>query len=953
MSNKSGIGDNVISLPQGGGAQQGMGETFSPDLFTGTGNFSVPIAVPAGRNGFQPQLSLGYSTGNGNSAFGLGWGISVPGIMRKTNKGIPIYDDEQDTFVLSGAEDLVLINKQSTTTDDITHHQWKYRPRTEGLFARIIHHKTTDGKDYWEVKSKDGLTSFYGDLEGSSNLFHLSNPAVADNIFAWKLSKTLDVFNNSILYHYTQIITDNKEHLAVQHYLSQIQYMNYDDAGAEKFLCSVKFNYEDRPDPFSEGRAGFEVRTTLRCTSVESFTHPKDADLPAGYTADPEGNNILVKRYDIRYQDEITDLPLNGASVLSEIQVSGYDAVSDKTESMPPISFGYTEFEPQSRDFFPLEGKALPTQSLAAPELELADLDGNGLPDFIEMNGQTVRFWKNLGNGKFALPQLMKNAPAFSLADPEVQLMDADGDGRIDLVVSKPGINGYFPLNHEGSWDSNGMKRYKTAPSFSFADPEVKMLDLNGNGITDVLRSGGRFENFYQQSCNQACHAERSRSVKAEGWSGANTSNRGQLDIFPNVNFSNPHIKLADMNGDGLQDIVQVENGSIWYWPNLGHGKWGKRRTMKRSVPNAEFPSGSIEVPETTAFLFPSGWDPRRAILGDVVGNGTADLIYLDNGKIHLWINQSGNQWSEKITIKGTPAVYNADAVRLVDLLGTGVAGLLFTYNVGEGGLANQSSYFLDFTQGVKPYVMNSMNNNMGAITKVSYESSVHAWMEDNVKKSVTEFSSGLPGESIEVSDFRPWKTTLPFPVQVVAKTEVIDEISKGKLVTQYHYSHGYWDGYEREFRGFGRVEQSDTESFERYNAASAEGHNVVNLTQYSPPTKSINWFHLGGINQADTGKKERFYEADFSDEYWQADPNVLKHTQSTKDLLNSLEPHDRRDAFRAWRGSKLRTELYAADTDGTFSSALSQTPFTVSEAQFGLRLEGHGIESFANTSTP
>lgn len=61
---KSGISEQVISLPKGGGALQGIGETFSPDLFTGTGNFTVPIALPAGRNGFQPELNLVYSTGN-------------------------------------------------------------------------------------------------------------------------------------------------------------------------------------------------------------------------------------------------------------------------------------------------------------------------------------------------------------------------------------------------------------------------------------------------------------------------------------------------------------------------------------------------------------------------------------------------------------------------------------------------------------------------------------------------------------------------------------------------------------------------------------------------------------------------------------------------------------------------------------------------------------------------
>jgi len=56
------------------------------------------------------------------------------------------------------------------------------------------------------------------------------------------------------------------------------------------------------------------------------------------------------------------------------------------------------------------------------------------------------------------------------------------------------------------------------------------------------------------------------------------------------------------------------------------------------------------------------------------------------------------------------------------------------------------------------------------------------------------------------------WRTPLPFPVHVVSRVEVIDQISGGKLTTEYRYHHGYWDGAEREFRGFGMVEQFDTE---------------------------------------------------------------------------------------------------------------------------------------------
>src|ERR671925_1865171 len=101
--NKSDTSEQIISMPKGGGALQGIGEKFSPDLFAGTGNFTVPIALPPGRNGFQPQLNLVYSTGNGNGPFGLGWSLSVPGVSRKTSKGVPTYQGAEDVFILSGA----------------------------------------------------------------------------------------------------------------------------------------------------------------------------------------------------------------------------------------------------------------------------------------------------------------------------------------------------------------------------------------------------------------------------------------------------------------------------------------------------------------------------------------------------------------------------------------------------------------------------------------------------------------------------------------------------------------------------------------------------------------------------------------------------------------------------------------------------------------------------------
>lgn len=117
MRAPEGSGESVISLPKRGGAIKAIGETSRPDLFTGTGNYAVPSATTPGRNGFGPSLSLRYSSVNGTGPFGLGWALAAPRVTRKTEKGLPRYDDE-DVFVLTGAEDLVSVIKEHPITGE-------------------------------------------------------------------------------------------------------------------------------------------------------------------------------------------------------------------------------------------------------------------------------------------------------------------------------------------------------------------------------------------------------------------------------------------------------------------------------------------------------------------------------------------------------------------------------------------------------------------------------------------------------------------------------------------------------------------------------------------------------------------------------------------------------------------------------------------------------------------
>jgi hypothetical protein len=150
-------------------AIRGIGEKFAANPVTGTGSMSVPIATSPGRSGFGPQLSLSYDSGAGNGPFRLGWSLSFPSITRKTDKGLPQYFDGKDSPMSSSSPVLktwcrfigrILMDRGLPATLATSATRWilgtrgrlaachsrrridgyrvrRYRPRIEGLFARI------------------------------------------------------------------------------------------------------------------------------------------------------------------------------------------------------------------------------------------------------------------------------------------------------------------------------------------------------------------------------------------------------------------------------------------------------------------------------------------------------------------------------------------------------------------------------------------------------------------------------------------------------------------------------------------------------------------------------------------------------------------------------------------------------------------------------------------------
>ena len=377
----AGLGVPGISLPKGGGAIRGIGEKFGANPVTGTGSLNIPIFATTSRSDFYPKLSLSYDSGSGNGPWGLGWNFSVPSIARKTDKGLPRYSDaeESDVFILSAAEDLVprLVQNGShwiretrpASLDAQTYTVDRYRPRVEGLFARIERWRNdATGEAFWKTVSRENVTSIFG-RDASSRI---ADPDDASRVFKWLLDLSYDTKGSTISYEYKSENSDNvpvslyerHRNVGANRYLKRIKYgfqtPYYSDEAVplpSDWLFQVVFDYGEhdlqtptvdeatvwdaRPDAFSTYRAAFEIRTHRLCRRVLMFH--QFAELGA--------TPCLVRSTDFQYSKNPVATYLTSVTQTGYIrnpQDGSYSVTDPKTgealspKSLPPVEFTYT-----------------------------------------------------------------------------------------------------------------------------------------------------------------------------------------------------------------------------------------------------------------------------------------------------------------------------------------------------------------------------------------------------------------------------------------------------------------------------------------------------------------------------------------------------------------------------------------------------------------------------------
>ncbi|MDJ0581480.1 SpvB/TcaC N-terminal domain-containing protein [Crocosphaera sp.] len=921
----------ALSLPKGGGAIKGMGEKFTANPITGTGSMSVPIATSPGRSGFGPQLSLSYDSGASNSNFGFGWSLSIPSITRKTDKGLPRYFDaeETDVFILSGGEDIVPVlvqdelgkwRKETLAPRNLNGTSYciqRYRPRTEGLFARIeCWTNLESGETHWRSLSKDNVTTLYGKTAES----RIVDPNDATRIFSWLICESYDDKGNVISYEYksensegidtTQVHERNRNDniRSANRYLKRIKYGNqtprqsHEDLSLQTdWMFETVFDYGEhdlenptpndigiwsvRNDPFSSYRAGFEVRTYRLCQRVLMFHHfPEEEEVR---------QNCLVRstNFNYSYEENLTDVRNPIYSKLISVSQIGYKRNSEGGyihKSLPPLEFTYSESEIDEtvRDI-DLESLENLPQGLDGTNYQWVDLDGEGLSGILTEQGDSWFYKRNLSpiskvqedaqntiTVKFAPIELITSKPATALAD-NAQFMDLAGDGQLDLVTLRSLTPGFYERTTTEGWKP--FIPFQSLPVLDWNNPNLKFIDLNGDGHSDIL--------ITENNCF-VWHA----SLAEDGFGTAERSpqpwdeEKGPRVVFAD---STQSIYLADFSGDGLTDIVRIRNGEVCYWPNFGYGQFGAKVTMDNSP----------------WFDTPDIFNQRRIILADIDGSGTTDILYLSAEGVQVYFNQSGNSWSTKQILRSFPTIDNVASVTAIDLLGNGTTCLVWSSPLP--GKGRSVMRYIDLIGGQKPHLLIKTINNLGAETTVEYAPSTKFYLQDS-----------LAG--------KPWITKLPFPVHVVEKVTIFDKWRQTHFTSTYSYHHGYFDGIEREFRGFGRVEQTDVEDFGTFTTGNISSPYIDDdQTLYQPPVKTITWFHTGAFLD-----REQIL-SQFADEYFphwfeELNPhetNILGDFQENSlpepDLMDeNLNTEEWREALRACKGMMLRQEVYELDVD-------------------------------------
>ncbi|AKK00811.1 SpvB/TcaC N-terminal domain-containing protein [Pseudomonas chlororaphis] len=894
------------SLPKGGGAIQSIGSGWGEVGSTGKAFYDLPLPISPGR-GFAPALQLGYGSSVGNSLFGIGWVLSLGCVARRTSKGVPAYTDDDVTLGPDGTvwmperdDDAQIIRRPVDTYQGLelgtVYQVARYFPRIEGTFERIEHWRSAeDHPGFWLIHGADGSLHLYG-FNASSRSTDLED---ALRVGEWLLEESLNAHGEHILYEYAGedhagMPADTPRDFRAQCYLSRVRYGNA-EANAHlyhwaptalrqaRWHFDLIFDYGERDtgltdipeyeptgewpvrsDPFATYGYGFLLGNLRLCRQVLMFH--QFAELGSA--------PLLVQR--LLFEYHTTDL---GYSLLCAAHQQGYDQ-QGRIESRPPVAFSYSAFSTEATEYQPFD--AMPGLN-DGQQYQLVDLYGEGIPGVLyrsdkawyyrePLRAQTAHTadevsydtWKRLD----AIPVMDTRKPV------RQSLMDLTGDGRLDWVIAQPGVSGFFTLTPDRHWST--FVAFGAFP-VEFFHPQSQLADLMGGGLSDLALIGPRSVRLY---------ANRREEGFAAGQDVTHFVETAPDDRLPLLSQTQTElVAFSDVLGTGQQHLVRIRHNEIVCWPNRGHGRFDP------GIHLANLP-----------YAYKS-FDASRVLLADLDGSGAADLIYLTHEHAEIFMNRTGMGFETTPRILPWPPGVRYDRlcqVSAADLQGLGCSSLVLTVPHMK-----PQHWRCDFVQ-AKPYLLHRTNNNMGAAGEVIYRSSAQEWLDE--KKA-------LLAANLEVASH------VPFPMPVSVRQIQLDEITGNQLTQCFEYRQGFYDGQEREFRGFGLVMQTDSET------TGDEQHQAG----FTAPVLRKSWFH--------TGRMPDLPGLDYDPSDNAAVPLgsalLLAAKSDAKDeIISDANDETLHDMAYALAGSPLRVEVFGPDDD-----PLQARPYSVQQSRYAVRL--------------
>jgi RHS repeat-associated protein len=491
------------------------------------------------------------------------------------------------------------------------------------------------------------------------------------------------------------------------------------------------------------------------------------------------GCRRAVRTYVLTYE-------VGSQSLLASVQLAGEGG----TDVMPTLRFGYVT-PSRALGHTVTMPQSLPLDLVASGRAQFDDVNGDGLPDLLVGEARNYTYYENRGGTSWSDAIAIQRSPDVSLddADNGVVLADIDGDGFRDVLRASSAGYSYF---RGGNVSSGRFVSYlpaatlATSSSLLWSQPSIKLTDLNFDGRTDALRTNG-------------ARAIRISNVREGGTERVFESEQGDLPGDVARLWSDPSLLMLDMNGDGAQDFVINEiswgESRLRVFYGLGEGKYAGGR----------------------AVAAPKG-NPGDFLFGDINNDGAIDLLRYSGQQITYWLAAGDGRWLGPYsgTAWAAPSRSDARSVQLMDMDGNGTSDLVILAKTNRVVVV---SLFTSSFIGLLTHV----DNGMGIVTDIQYRSS-------------SDYAADAKARGV------PWRTTMPRSIPVVSEITVADSLEKIGLPgnrgrTTYEYADGYYDGRERELRGFGYV-RATRDGDERQEATVTE-----------------TWLHLG--TNLDTGEDE------------------------------------------------------------------------------------------------